>query len=91
MTDNESRQLKAALLKCANENENKPTFTGNVVVSSICRAAMKRIEELEEQVANLSYEKKMLEKGYVYKDYDPGEGCYEDEHKGRWVKRSEYE
>ena len=87
MTGDESRQLKAALLKCADENENKPTFTGNVVVSSICRAAMKRIEELERQAAGLSHDKKMLEEGYVYEDDDPGEGCYEDEHKGRWVKK----
>lgn len=87
MTGDESRQLKAALLKCADENENKPTFTGNVVVSSVCRAAMKRIEELERQAADLSHDKKMLEEGYVYEDYDPDEGCYEDEHKGRWVKK----
>lgn len=89
MTDNESRQLKAALLKCVDENENKPTFTGNVVVSSICRAAMKRIEELERQVADLSHDKKMLEEGYVYEDYDPGEGCYDDTHEGKWVRRWE--
>lgn len=23
----------------------------------------------------------------VWQDYDPGEGCYEDSHEGKWVKR----
>ena len=27
MTETERNQIKGALLKCANENENKPTFT----------------------------------------------------------------
>lgn len=25
----------------------------------------------------------------VWKDYDPGEGCYDDTHEGKWVKRWE--
>lgn len=31
----------------------------------------------------------MLRQGYVWQDYDPGEGCYDDTHEGKWVKRWE--
>lgn len=51
MTESERTQIKGALLKCAEENENKPTFTGRVVVSSVCRSALERIEELEKKNA----------------------------------------
>ena len=54
MTDSERRQIKAALLKCAKENENKITPTCNVVVSSVCKAAVERIEELEKQVESMT-------------------------------------
>lgn len=47
MNEAERNQIKGALLKCAEENENRPTFTGCVVVSSVCRSAVERIEELE--------------------------------------------
>lgn len=30
-----------------------------------------------------------LRQGYVWQDYDPGEGCYDDTHEGKWVKRWE--
>ena len=53
MTEIERNQIKGALLKCANENENKPTFTGHIVVSSICKSAVERIEELEKENAQL--------------------------------------
>ena len=49
MDDTERKQIKPALLKCAKENENKGTFTGYVIVSSVCRAAVERIEELEKE------------------------------------------
>lgn len=47
MDETERKQIKPQLLKCAKENENKVTFTGYVIVSSVCRAAVERIEELE--------------------------------------------
>ena len=53
MTEIERCQIKGALLKCAKENENKPTFTGNIVVSSICKSAVERIAELEKENAKL--------------------------------------
>lgn len=53
MNETERNQIKGALLKCAEENENKPTFTGCVVVSSVCRSAVERIEELEEKCNSL--------------------------------------
>ena len=49
MDDTERKQIKPQLLKCAKENENKGTFTGYVIVSSVCRAAVERIEELEKE------------------------------------------
>lgn len=47
MNEAERNQIKWALLKCAEENENRPTLTGYVVVSSVCRSAVERINELE--------------------------------------------
>lgn len=45
MTETERNQIKGALLKCAEENENKSTLTGHIVVSSLCKSAVERIEE----------------------------------------------
>lgn len=53
MTETERYQIKAALLKCAEENENKFTLIGHIVVSSLCRSAVERIEELEKENAKL--------------------------------------
>ena len=53
MTETERCQIKGALLKCAKENENRPTFTGHIVVSSLCKSAVERIAELEEETAHL--------------------------------------
>lgn len=58
MNETQREQIKGALLKCAEENENKSTFTGYVVVSSVCKSAAERIEELEKQ---LEAEKKLNE------------------------------
>ena len=61
MKEEERYQIKGALLKCAEENENKSTFTGNIVVSSICKSAVERIEELEKEYAELKQYAKALE------------------------------
>ena len=53
MNETERNQIKGALLKCAKENENKVTPTFNVVVSSVCKSAVERIEELEKENAGL--------------------------------------
>ena len=53
MTETERNQIKGALLKCAEENENKSTLTGYIVVSSLCKSAVERIEELEKENADL--------------------------------------
>ena len=59
MTESERNQIKPQLLKCARENENKSTFTGYVIVSAVCKAAVERIEELEQENTQLctNYEK----------------------------------
>lgn len=41
-----NEQLLKALEKCIKENEGRTYATGHVVVSSLCRAALERIEEL---------------------------------------------
>ena len=48
MEDSKIRQMKCALLKCAEENKNKPTPTFNINVSRLCEDAELRIRELEE-------------------------------------------
>ena len=53
MTETERNQIKGALFKCAEENENKFTLTGHIVVSSLCKSAVERIEELEKENAEL--------------------------------------
>ena len=53
MTDSERRQIKGALEECAEQNKNKPTPTFNIVVSSVCMSAVERIEELEQENADL--------------------------------------
>lgn len=53
MTETERNQIKGALFKCAEENENKSTLTGHIVVSSLCKSAVERIEELEKENAEL--------------------------------------
>ncbi len=53
MTDEERNQIKDALFKCAEENENRSTFTGHIVVSSLCKSAVERIAELEKENAEL--------------------------------------
>lgn len=53
MTDRERREIKDALLQCAKENENRNYATFQIVVSSICRSAKERIEELEQQVEKM--------------------------------------
>lgn len=59
MTETERNQIKGALLKCAEENENKFTLTSHIVVSSLCKSAVERIEELEKENVEL---KEQIEK-----------------------------
>jgi hypothetical protein len=42
-------ELKQALLKCANENEDKTYLTGQVIISSICKDAKNTIGKLEKE------------------------------------------
>ena len=53
MTETERNQIKDALFKCAEENENRYTFTGHIVVSSLCKSAVERIAELEKEISEL--------------------------------------
>ena len=77
MSETERNQIKGALLKCAEENENRPTFTGCVVVSSVCRSAVERIEELEEMLEKVQknewheIESKISPKREISKKYMP--------------------
>ena len=65
MTETERNQIKGALLKCAKENENKFTLTGHIVVSSLCKSAIERIEELEKENAELKEQCLILADGNV--------------------------
>lgn len=46
-------------------------------------------EKYVEENTELKEEKKMLEQGFVWHDYDAGEDCYEDTHEGGWEKRND--
>lgn len=78
MTESGRMQIKGALRKCAKENEGKTTYTGYVVISSVCNAAAERIEELEETLEKVKQGK------IKWVDYDAGEDSYEDSHVGHW-------
>ena len=80
MTETERNQIKCALLKCAKENENKFTLTGHIVVSSLCRSAVERIEELEKENAELKEKISVLLSC---------KNC--SENKGGWICVKEYE
>ena len=67
MTETERNQIKGALLKCAEENENKFTLTGHIVVSSLCKSAVERIAELEKENAELK--QKLYKAKEIIKDY----------------------
>lgn len=53
MTEEQRAEIKKALIKCAEENEGKNTFTGYVIVSSVCKAGAERIAELEAQIEKM--------------------------------------
>ena len=67
MTETERNQIKSALLKCAEENENKFTLTGHIVVSSLCKSAVERIAELEKE--NAEMKKQLTKAKEIIKDY----------------------
>lgn len=81
MTDKERREIKEALLQCAKENENRNYATSHIVVSSICRSAKERIEELEWQVEkmkcceNCKYRLKLQEIEILGLDREPCNVC----------------
>ena len=66
MEERQRHQIKSALLKCADENENKGTYTGYVVVSSVCRSAVERIEELENALKEIAETVPRSYKNYKY-------------------------
>ena len=55
-------ELKQALLKCANENEDKTYLTGQVIISSICKDAKNTIGKLEKENEQLKAQIRKLEK-----------------------------
>lgn len=66
MEERQRHQIKGALLKCAEENEGKETYTGYVVVSSVCRSAVERIEELENALKKIAKTVPNSYKNYRY-------------------------
>ena len=66
MEERQKHQIKSALLKCADENEGKVTYTGNVVVSSVCRSAVERIQELENALKKIAETVPNSYKNYGY-------------------------
>ena len=55
-------QLKSALQKCAKENENRETYTFEVIVSKVCKDAKNCIAELEKELLDMNKKCKQLEK-----------------------------
>ncbi len=51
-----------ALRKCAKEHENDRTFTGNIIVSDLCRDTANLLEELEQEPKTVTV--KQLEEMY---------------------------
>jgi len=66
MEERKIRQIKGALLKCAEENRNKPTPTFNQNISALCTDAELRIRELEEENARMKKDGDDLSKKFDY-------------------------
>lgn len=69
MEEGKIRQIKAALLKCAKENENKVTPTFNEVVSRLCEDAELRIRELEEENKKLNEKLSEISECFISASY----------------------
>ena len=66
-------ELKQALLKCANENEDKTYLTGQVIISSICKDAKNTIGKLEKENEQLKAQIEKMEccaNCYYWSDMD---------------------
>lgn len=91
LEESKIRQIKGALLKCAEENKNKSTPTFHQNISALCTDAELRIRELEKQIPVwhepaetpemgkdlLLYVETKCGRGLVVGYYDEGE-CLED-------------
>ena len=89
------KQLVQALRKCSDENGDKITLTGNVVISSVCNDAANRISQL---LAVVQRQDKMIKKmrccanckhRYIQAladilDSDPEEPCLGCKKYNRW-------
>ena len=61
MTEEYIEQLKSALQKCEKENENRATYTCEVIVSLVCKDARNCIAELEKELKRVKEDNKLLE------------------------------
>ena len=61
MTEEYIEQLKSALQECEKENENRATYTCEVIVSKVCKDAKNCIVELEKELKRVKEDNKLLE------------------------------
>ncbi len=83
--DDIKRGLRAEIKK--RENEQYSTFQTNV--RGMCQDVLDKLEEQEALIKNMREDAKRI--GYTWHEYDAGEDCWEDTHKGKWIKSTNEE
>ena len=80
--DNIKRGLRAEIKK--RENEQYLTFQTNI--RDMCKDVLDKLEAQEALIKEMK--DAAADIGLKWHDYDSGEDAWEDQHKGKWVKRS---
>ncbi len=67
----EYRKYISALRKCAIEHENDRTFTGQIIISDLCRDTANLLEKLEQEPTFDKIRKEIInEKDFAYADFE---------------------
>jgi indole-3-glycerol phosphate synthase len=79
--------IKRGLRAEIKNRENEQYFTCQTNIRDMCKDVLDKLEEQE----NLIKEMKdaAADIGLKWHDYDAGEDAWEDEHKGKWIKREQ--
>lgn len=79
--DDIKRGLRAEIKK--RENEQYSSFQTNIC--QMCKDVLGKLEEQESLINEMK--EAAADMGFKWHDYDAGEDAWEDEHKGKWIKK----
>ena len=81
--DDIKRGLRAEIKKRKNEQY----FTCQTNIRDMCKDVLDKLEEQESLIKEMK--EAAADIGLKWHDYDAGEDAWEDEHKGKWVKKEQ--